>query len=323
VVASLPAELDDAPLKGESEVDACVYENGVTTKTDAPVSPPDTEIFPGNPSLTTNAMPKSVKDVLDLHTSRRMRPPSPSKGQNHGVSIQSQRRWLYYWSLLLAHEAPSQIWPLCPTPGKSRAQVSLRHLKLQMREPSGVSMGFVEVVSKVIESANLGKEGPKGQGRGRFWASVARYDDQLMHVLEKWERQTRHDSGNLGKRRNYSDCAGNDRPSTIFEPGKWDTEKMVKTVARLGAVSGSLIELGNGEKVSMSSCSRPLVETCINRIRSALIPYVHYLKKAGRPPLKMELTKPQLHPQLISFVEVCRVCKRKRASFLMPLAKCE
>jgi hypothetical protein len=41
-----------------------------------------------------------------------------------------------------------------------------------------------------------GKKGQKGKEEAGSGPRL-RYDDQMMHVLEKWERQTRHDSGNL------------------------------------------------------------------------------------------------------------------------------
>ncbi len=51
-----------------------------------------------------------LEDVIALHTARRMKGPSKS-GQKlkQGVSIPSQRRWLYYWSVVLNARLPAWV----------------------------------------------------------------------------------------------------------------------------------------------------------------------------------------------------------------------
>ena len=94
----------------------------------------------------------ALKGVLDLHTAKRMKPASPSptstqgttadttknvpgafplspkstsgvsvdsagkvKKQKQGVSIPSQRRWQYYWALILGGGAPKDLFVQDPT----------------------------------------------------------------------------------------------------------------------------------------------------------------------------------------------------------------
>lgn len=71
--------------------------------------------------------------------------------------------------------------------------------------------------------------------------SLARYDDQLVNRLEGWEKRTRSPR-NMGRRRPGSETLQDDEHdesglSKIFESGKWDASKMVRTFARLRTAS--------------------------------------------------------------------------------------
>lgn len=204
----------------------------------------------------------SLQGVLDLHTSRRMKTPSsPDQKAKQGVSIPSQRRWLHYWSLILAHEAPSHLWAL-PVPSNATApikpKVRLTQIKLRMKETSGMKMNLVKMANMVLDRTNVGKSGSvmaNLNGNGHVWVSLARYNDDFVDLLERWEVHTRDDNGHMGRRKEQSDHMDGESISDIFADGKWDKEKMVRSFARLGAIGENPItkeESGNDE-VSLSN----------------------------------------------------------------------
>ena len=222
---------------------------------------------PSNPSPPCNpktSFTHSLKGVLDLHTARRMKspPPPPSSSElekkkvkvKQGVSIPSQRRWLYYWALLLAGEAPKDVWPIdAKRLHSAKPRVRLTQINVRMRETSSVKLGIVKAASLIIGRAGLGKA-PSATTQDspstttQVWASLARYDDSLVELLEKWEVWTRNEGGGLGApRRPGSECMprkkeGDDNNlevddvSKVFEDGRWDKEKMVRPFARFGEV---------------------------------------------------------------------------------------
>ncbi|KAF9522741.1 hypothetical protein CPB83DRAFT_911162 [Crepidotus variabilis] len=232
------------------------------------------------PEASKASFTDSLKGVLDLHTARRMKPASDKETDNskelkvkQGVSIPSQRRFLYYWALLLSHDAPKHIWAVERVKEPSlkiapfiksdapKPKIRLTQLKLRMRETSSMKLGIVRAANKVIEKTGMAKgpNAPSPDGKDRekkdgekypsprssqVWVSLARYDDRLVDLLEEWEVYTRDETGNMAKRRPESEHLRRGESTEeevlkeIFSSGKWDKGKMVRSFARLG-ISGT------------------------------------------------------------------------------------
>lgn len=197
----------------------------------------ESQNLPSKPSTPT------LQQVLDLHTSRRMKASyistnSSSAKPKAGVSIPSQRRWLLYWSRLLAGQGPPGMWGLSDvksglhdgpnSPSALRRKVRITEISLRLRELSGIKAGLIRAASFLMDRGKDGR-GPVSLGNSRVWASLARYDDDLVDALERWEKSTR-DITNLG-RRNFE---SSESVNGIFACDNWDKAKMVRRFARMG-----------------------------------------------------------------------------------------
>lgn len=212
------------------------------------------------PDLSQNNPSKSYKDslkgVLDLHTAQRMKVAAPGAKVRQGVSIPSQRRWLHYWALLLAHEAPPHLWNIPPSitgVNPKRPKVRLTQITLRMKDTSAMRLNLVKAVNAVMDRTSIGKRGSvvaNATGNGHVWVSLARYDDEFVGLLERWEALTR-DGDHLGRRRKGSGDMGTDELNDLFKDGKWDKGKMVRSFARMGATGDDAITKTETENVSV------------------------------------------------------------------------
>lgn len=217
----------------------------------------------------TNSQPASLQSVLELHTSKRMKPAedAAAKAPKAGVSIPSQRRWLLYWSLLLAGSGPRGFWGISPDADNSAAatepspKVRVRALTVRMREPRGVAAGLTRAVNAFAEQTALrNRNAPRSKG-GAVWVSLARYDDGLVAALERWERHSRGAGGKLGVRAPGADHMEGEALERMFEDGKWDKDKMVRSFARVGAVTPEAVSNAEDKDVSTTcSPSKPDVD---------------------------------------------------------------
>ncbi|KAF8838930.1 hypothetical protein BDN67DRAFT_824432 [Paxillus ammoniavirescens] len=188
------------------------------------------------PSMTT------LEQVLDLHRDRRMKTSSKrlrrslststAKKPKMGVSIPSQRRWLFYWSQVLQGKEPVSFRLFTgkdsPEPLNKRNQVPrvrLTELTIRMQELSGVQPHLVQIASAVASSARKGHD-VRSSTAGELWASLARYSDRLVDELEHWEQSSRSPT-----------ASGGQVVSNLFMNDEWDKAKMVHSFAEMG-VSG-------------------------------------------------------------------------------------
>lgn len=205
---------------------------------------PFMKALPVPASIPVKSFTNAVKDILDFHTARRMKALTKSTEDTEikqAVSIPSQRRFLHYWALLLAHDAPKYMWDTQPSSSQSqglnqststRPRVHLTQITVRLREMSKIKLGIVKAASVIIGKKKRSVE------YDQLWVSISKYDDDLIDGLEKWDVYTRDPQGNMGKRHfgpEYLslDVRGED-VTRIFENGKWDKGKMLQSFAHFG-----------------------------------------------------------------------------------------
>jgi len=224
----------------EAQVDALIS----AMPTDDPSVPLTQEAYESTHSAETSAANSGkanrrmtasevLTHVLELHTSKRMKAPSPGEKGKQGVSIPSQRRWLHYWSLLLSHRAPRDFWA-----GGSHPKVRITSITLRMKEASAIKYQFIRATNAILDRTSE----KKYKGKGEVWTSLARYDDELVDLLESWERRTHEEGGHMGVRKPGSDRTGEDALAEVFKTGKWDEKKMARSFARMGMSDGARSE---------------------------------------------------------------------------------
>ncbi|KAG1730343.1 hypothetical protein EDB19DRAFT_1385553 [Suillus lakei] len=265
----------DAALEELGE--AAISSTSSIVEEEYPESRDESQSMPSKPSAPT------LQQVLDLHTSRRMKASSISTNTSSvkpraGVSIPSQRRWLLYWSQLLAGQGPPGMWGLSNAnsgsfngsnspPSILPRKVRITDISLRLRELSGIQAGLVRAASLLMDLRKDGR-GLIGRGNNRVWASLARYDDDLVDALERWEQRTR-DATHLGRRKWPFELP--ESVDGVFASDKWDKEKMVRTFAQM-ADDGKLPPETNSADESVKVYSyvlHPLTEEPWMNIREA------------------------------------------------------
>ncbi|KAG9311695.1 phosphatases II [Chiua virens] len=203
----------------------------------------------------------SLEQVLDLHTSRRMKPslhPSRhhpdvplAKKPKIGVSIPSQKRWLFYWSRVLVGRGPPSLRPRTGHPehqvdeAPRSTKVKLTKLTVRMREPSRIQPHLVQAASVVITRAGKGRAVGEATS-GRLWASLSRYTDRLVDELRHWENESWDPAGII--------------PTTTFQDDRWDKPKMIRSFARMGLSDTQSTDEDGSKKPIVTYVLRPVSE---------------------------------------------------------------
>lgn len=205
------------------------------------------------------------EQVLDLYTIRRMKPAVqqlPVHKQKRGVSIPSQQRWLRYWSQSLTTDGGGSSG----TEGTLELRkydcrkVRITRVVVRMRELSGIQPSLIQAVSMVQQATNI--RSSEAASSGRVWASLARYDDDLVGQLAE-----------------LSPCQSSETPR-IFEDGKWDREKMVRKFATM---STGAVEVSGDESMGARLFSFALISSPGEGWTDLFSQDIHHPQQGGTP----------------------------------------
>ena len=243
--------------------------------TDDPPIPSTQEAYESNHPTDENATSSSkgeghktaseiLAHVLELHSSKRMKAPSPGEKGKHGVSIPSQRRWLHYWSLLLSHRAPPDFLTDNPHP-----KVRITSITLWMKEVSAIKYQLIRAGNAILDRTSKKKH----KGKDEVWVSLARYDDGLVDLLESWDRHTRDEGGHMGLRKPGSDCMGDAALADLFNSREWDEGKMVRSFARMGVSEGARREETREQGKVITHTVKPLTDEKWIKIKEVIAEY--------------------------------------------------
>ena len=100
---------------------------------------------------------------------------------------------------------------------------------------------------------------------------MARYDDELVSTLEKWERYTRYDEDgveHMGKRKKGTEHVGEESLGELFKDGKGDSTKMVRSFARMGLTDAKSVVKSETEVCSQTVIiSSPFLNPSIRKVK--------------------------------------------------------
>lgn len=184
----------------------------------------------------------TLDQVLQLHTSRRMK----KGGKSQGVSIPSQRRWLRYWSETLHGTSPKQVQVL-QTVAAHPPKARLYGINVRMKESGvGTTVTVIRVANMLLDRASRRDPTEDDRGAGDVWVSLARYEDKMVHELERRVRENvdfEYESDGVTSK------------NSMFATPKWDDKKMVQSFARLGMAQGNHTQVENEAEDSLMSYS--------------------------------------------------------------------
>lgn len=92
---------------------------------------------------------------------------------------------------------------------------------MRMRKPSSLKAGLVQAANTLIEKTSS-KESASMFASGKMWASLARYDDDLVEELGRRYREEETEE------------------ERMFVDDKWDKHKMVRSFRRFKATETSV-----------------------------------------------------------------------------------
>ena len=81
-----------------------------------------------------------------------------------------------------------------------------------MKEASTIKNQLIRATSAILDRTSE----KKFKGEGEVWVSLAQYDDELVGLLESWERHTRDGGGHMGLRNTGSEHAGGEMVAGVF-----------------------------------------------------------------------------------------------------------